>query len=417
MATTLKYSEVRAWLEAQPENTASTPYEIIITAILESNFSLNFSGRYVAIAGLEMQSGETKLGPIFFNCRTLVGSVTIPEGVTVIGRRAFAGCPGLTNVNIPNSVTTIAGDAFWSCPGLTSINIPDSVTTIANGAFRDSINLASVAIPDGATNVYYDAFVGCTSLQYIDTYYLPTKSGRTFLCKKIPKDATSFNVRDDCVGISAGAAWNCTSLAGISIPGSVKTIGEMAFKACTALSRFTIPGSVTFMGKNIFQGCTGLTRVDLATGVTYISDYAFDGCTKLAVVNINNSTLTTIGSFAFQGCISMGSFVIPDSVKVLGENAFKGCTGLTIVSIPSSVKTIGKQAFRGCTGLSNVYMYPDFSSTLMQSNSFSDTPSTLNLYVTARKLPGWQSAPLTNYGFASGVVAKMLPSRKWIRIA
>lgn len=462
MATTLKYSEVRAWLEAQPENTASNPYELIITGIAKSNFSLNFSGRYVAIAGLEMQSGETELGPIFFGCPTLVGSVTIPEGVTVIGQRAFAGC-GITNVNIPNSVTTLVGDAFWDCQGLASVNIPDSVKIIGMGAFRNCRNLTSVAIPDGATNVHYDAFFGCTKLQYTDTYYLPTKSGGTFLCKKIPADATSFNVRGDCVGISSESFWKCQSLASVSIPNSVKTIGENAFKECTSLTSVTIPGSVTFMGNHAFEGCTGLTTVNLNSGVTYISDYAFLDCTKLTVINCNNGTLTSIGVSAFGGCTSIPFFAIPESVKTIGDAVFQGCTSLASVTIPNSittisngafqfcsslanintpemlitigaaafqgctslglfyipnnVKIIGSSAFLSCTSLGTVYMFPAFSSTLMASDSFLGTPSTLNLYVLGRNLSGWKSVTLTNYGFASGVVAKMMPSRKWVRNA
>lgn len=440
MATTLKYSEVKAWLQAQPENTASNPYEIIITGIVKSNFSLNFSGRYVAIAGLEMQSGETELGPIFFNCPTLVGSVTIPEGVTVIGQRAFAGC-GITNVNIPNSVITIDGDAFWDCQGLASINIPDSVKIIDMGAFRNCENLASVAIPDGA-DVHYDAFIGCTKLQYTDTYYLPAKSGGTFLCKKMPADLTSFNVRGDCVGISAESFWKCTSLTSVSIPNSVKTIGSIAFKECTSLTSVTIPGSVTFMGKKVFQGCTGLTTVTLNPGVTYISDYAFDRCTNLAAININNGTLTTIGVGAFRDCASISYFSIPEGITTVSNNAFFGCikletlvipssvtfidfsafyncTSLTSVTIPGNVERISGHVFYNCTNLTSVYMYPAFSETLIPQNesTFSGTPSTLNLYVPGRFLSGWRTAPLTNYGFANGVVAKMMPAKKWVRVA
>ena len=41
--------------------------------------------------------------------------VVIPEGVTIIGSRAFAACPNLKHVSVPDSVTRIVSDAFDGC--------------------------------------------------------------------------------------------------------------------------------------------------------------------------------------------------------------------------------------------------------------------------------------------------------------
>ncbi len=67
------------------------------------------------------------------------GDVTIPEGVTKIGRCAFSGCTGLTSVTIPESVTEIGISAFSVCTGLTSVTIPEGVTKIFRSVFQESI--------------------------------------------------------------------------------------------------------------------------------------------------------------------------------------------------------------------------------------------------------------------------------------
>ena len=52
-------------------------------------------------------------------------------------------CKFLTSITIPNGVTTIGKHAFLRCHSLTSITIPNSVTTIEAGAFRGCENLPS----------------------------------------------------------------------------------------------------------------------------------------------------------------------------------------------------------------------------------------------------------------------------------
>ena len=48
-------------------------------------------------------------------------SITIPEGLIIIGSGAFNNCTSLINVNIPNSVTEIGYCAFGSCTQLISV--------------------------------------------------------------------------------------------------------------------------------------------------------------------------------------------------------------------------------------------------------------------------------------------------------
>lgn len=62
-----------------------------------------------------------------------VGEYIIPDSVTKIGFKAFAGCHGLTSVIIPESVRTIDLAAFVDCDGLESITLPANIKRIGNG--------------------------------------------------------------------------------------------------------------------------------------------------------------------------------------------------------------------------------------------------------------------------------------------
>lgn len=73
---------------------------------------------------------------------------------------------------------------------------------------------------------------------------------------------------------------------------------------------------------------------------------------------INNITIpdsvTSIGSYTFEGCTSLTSITIPDSVTSIGSGAFSGCKGLTSIEIPDSVTSIGNSAFDNCENLKEV---------------------------------------------------------------
>ena len=89
-------------------------------------------------------------------CASQRGSVTIPDGVTEIGKYAFNGfngCKSLTSVAIPPSVKAIGEDAFFGCSSLESIEFGGTVSqwkAVEKGEdWHKWCNVASVKCSDG----------------------------------------------------------------------------------------------------------------------------------------------------------------------------------------------------------------------------------------------------------------------------
>ena len=121
-----------------------------------------------------------------------------------------------------------------------------------------------------------------------------------------------------------------------------------------------------------FNGCTSLSTIEISDSVTSIGSGVFASCTSLSSVTIPNS-VTSIGSSAFASCSSLTSVTIPDSVKSISDHTFQSCSSLTSVTIPDGVASIGSSAFEGCTSLSSFTM--PYSLTNISSWTFNDCKS------------------------------------------
>jgi len=114
----------------------------------------------------------------------------------------------------------------------------------------------------------------------------------------------------------------------------------------------TIP-EMAFVDKNKIEGCETLVSVTIPDSVTSIGNYAFAGCTSLTGITIPNS-VTSIEMSAFAGCTSLASVTIGNSVTSIGYGAFSNCASLASVTIGNSVTGIGQWAFAGCASLASV---------------------------------------------------------------
>jgi len=85
-------------------------------------------------------------------------NLTIPDGVTAIGDKAFEGNTTLESVSFPNSLLEIGYGAFSGCSNLSNVAFPPNLESISGEAFRNC-NLKSLHLPKSIQDVGYNSFI------------------------------------------------------------------------------------------------------------------------------------------------------------------------------------------------------------------------------------------------------------------
>ena len=178
--------------------------------------------------------------------------------VTVIGPSAFYG-ENITSITLPDTVVQIYAAAFNNCKQLKEVYISESVETIGYTAFQGCNNLEKIAV--AYDNEYFSSKGNC----------LVEKSTKTLIhgCKNsvIPADGSVENIN----------AWAFAQLEGIteiSIPASVKTIEEGAFRE-TEITKLSLSDNIERIGHTAFYRCSNLSKISLPDKPLYIDYMAF----------------------------------------------------------------------------------------------------------------------------------------------
>ena len=271
-----------------------------------------------------------------------ISSVVIPDGIEVIGERAFEDCTLLKEVVIPETVKHIERVAFRGCKCLHSINLPSQLKVIEDFVFDKCELLESIEIPSCVERIDDFAFSGCSLLKKIE------------------------------------------------LPKSLKTIGDRAFSYCNSLTSIRIPGSIKNLDSNWeFWYCEKLKKIEFEEGVESL-DYTFPGCTAVITVIIPNS-LRSFDGIVFNDFKSLRNivlakdnpyfvlennvlyskdkkriiralpcigphYVVPKSVREIDRFAFAHCKYLEEITIHDHVRSIGNGAFRGCRKLKGIVL-------------------------------------------------------------
>jgi hypothetical protein len=140
--------------------------------------------------------------------------------------------------------------------------------------------------------------------------------------------------------ISAGAFVNHTALISVTIPDSVRTIGDHAFSVCTALQNVNLGNGVTNIGWGAFNG-TMIESIIIPKSVTNMGEWATSTGRWSSSWNENMSALS--GAMNLRTVIfEEGTTAIPDYALLYWRSH---ANPITSVIIPASVREIGTDAF------------------------------------------------------------------------
>ena len=349
----------------------------------------------------------TEVGDNAFK-NTKLSTISLPETITRIGNSAFQGT-SISKWNTLPGLTEIGDSAFAYNDGFKSITFSANIVKLGTGAFKGCPNLTSIGVQ--AANEYYSSVAGV----------LYDKSGTVLMQFPAGKTLTGdFAIASTVKEIGEDAFLLSKNLKSVTIPASVQTNCENAFRGCAILDSVTVNWTTPLaVPENIFSGVDvanavlsvakgtedlygkapvwkDFGRFDLFLGDDAIiefedpeakeicvSNWDLDGDGELTVAEAKQVTtlstvfvlyatsefkkfnelkyftgLTSISTNAFKNCTGLESITLPSSITEIAFGAFAGCSSLKSFHIPATVTTLGNGPFNNCTSLEKFTVDP-----------------------------------------------------------
>lgn len=218
---------------------------------------------YTRCTTLFFEDGITEVVGSFSGDFKSLTDINFPNTITYIDTDSFPIFLG-TRLEIPASVSTIYSDAFKSCPNLTEIIFHEGLEEIGEGSFEGCNSLKNIVFPESLWALDY-AFSDIT-LDYIEI-------GR----KNIAFDS---NIRvPDCKNLTIRGGdidqiFYTNSLENLTLKKDVVFSRTSVFSKCSALKSATIENGITVIPEECFKD-TQLANVSIPTSVASIGENAF----------------------------------------------------------------------------------------------------------------------------------------------
>lgn len=390
----------------------------LTSVILPDTVTTLGSGAFATNPSLErinLSKGLTEIADGTFGCSdaknymTNLKSIVIPEGITKIGKNAFAG-NNFAEINIPSTVTVIGDYAFSTKEYLTdpcTVSLPEGLTTIGKYVFRNKV-IEEVNLPTTVTKLNANTFTRSQSdivtkvyvtskAQYEDTKNFPTsKYHKLYLKDDSVWTADDFTYGEESFAVypaneySAVPNFDVHVVTGFSEQGAAKLevnknlvipskdsdgkkiqgVGKAAFKG-KGIETLTLPENVKaswddttwetsgkgvtergdfFIGHEAFRN-NNLKTLELPEGVFFINNYAFAGNKSLGYVKLPK-TLLAIYSAGFAQC-AISTVDFPEKTDFnfnMDKQAFFS-NKIKAVQLPSNTEKVGAYCFMQNTGM------------------------------------------------------------------
>ena len=293
---------------------------------------------------------ETETNTLIAGCKNTI----IPNTVTTIGQYAF-GALGLTSITIPGSVTSIDHVAFWGNIELTDVYCnAESVPNTETDAFSSVlINQVTLHVPASSVDAYkavapWSGFKEVVAIESKKTIHVETAGTLSTLIPETEKylieDLTlTGNLNGDDLALIRDMAGN--NINGQATPGILTTLD--------------MSGASIVAGGTYAQFTEGVVQIRLRwkngpeeiNGAYWLMDFP-EGA------DAHISTANTIGAHLFEGCGSLETVKLPNSLISIEDRAFS-FTQLKSIIIPSSVESIDPGAFGSDPLITSITVDPE----------------------------------------------------------
>ena len=366
-----------------------SPYPDIIKAVAKSVYH-----------SLEIEDGI--LNTFNINLKT----ISLPEGVTAIGKGCFFDKKGIESITLPKSLREIKANAFLNCMSLKEVTFQNEDTILDDKAFRGCCNLKKV-IASGKTydleDENCDGLAGNIRDQVLGDFYISGRILMRYLGNeeyvRIPKEVEiigegcfsgneqlkTVECPEGLTEIREQAFKGCLTMQTIMLPDCLKRVEREAFAECKKLLKCNIPATVEYIGEYAFRRCFTLPAFDPWPDKAEIDPYAFYKAGKFSssdnfvykntdektvgkiwdtdikpyahtrdkdIKTLKLSDIHRIGAFSFASCPELEEVEIDSPDCVIEKKAFSGCPKLRTVNL--NVKELGSGVFSYCRNLSKV---------------------------------------------------------------
>ena len=235
-----------------------------------------------------------------------IEKVVIPDTVTRIGYQCFYNCMYAVDFDIPESVVDFGGNAFcytlWMVVKQTERS--DKLVIVNHVLLDGRACKGNVTVPEGVTKIADRAF-----------------------------------------NLGGNEAGSGSALVSITLPKSLRSIGDCAFLMNVSLENVVTAEGLTTVGVQAFAGCEKLETILMPSTLSSIAGGAFYKCSSLNTVNLAKTSMDTISVNCFSACPKLTNVDLPHNLSWISRLAFYGCTALSELKLPASVTTIGEKAF------------------------------------------------------------------------
>ncbi|MGP1511516.1 MAG: leucine-rich repeat domain-containing protein [Treponema sp.] len=171
----------------------------------------------------------------------------------------------------------------------------------------------------------------------------------------------------DAVGAEA---FTCCKFTRVSLPESIKHVGDNLFSNSEKLEWVHLPSSLKQLAPYMFSGCTSLIHVDMPVEINEFPEGLFYGCSSLQEIPFRYG-ITVLPENVFARCSSIVSLAIPDTVKKICKGAISDCENLQTIVFPEKLEELEEGAISGCPKLIRMRIQGDNS--LFYTNPKGDT--------------------------------------------